>query len=252
MDHQRATPSVSGDAQVRVRCQRGLGFGDDGEVPAFPITKARPADAVPAGRMGYNLSAEKLLLHTIQPQEVFDELVSTGIFVSDPSRVEPLHADAYGWLYRQMASRLNTGGDGAVWFWAQIRRQELVELCRAAPEEVLLTCQVPRERVLLSHYGDWHSALNRNPLVLELPGETDEDYMTRLEDIFDAVDSRVLTAGRGPDAEYRHWPEDLRNELELSWQFMLDPRNYGRYESWQATSHCLYEDDVVQAVRLER
>lgn len=89
------------------RRQRRLGFSDDGDVPAFPITKARPGDAVPAGRMGYSLSAEKLLLHTIQPQEVFDELLSTGVFVSDPSRVEPLHADAYGWLYRQMASRLS-------------------------------------------------------------------------------------------------------------------------------------------------
>jgi hypothetical protein len=61
-----------------------------------------------------------------------------------------------------------------------------------------------------------------------------------------------LAAGRGPEAEYRHWPEDLRNELELSWEFMLDTRNYGRYESWQATTHCLYADDVVQAVRRER
>lgn len=81
------------------------GFSDDGDVPSFPMTKARPADAVPAGHMGYDLSMEKLLLHTIQSQEVFDELLSTGVFMSDPSRVEPLHADAYGWLYRQMASR---------------------------------------------------------------------------------------------------------------------------------------------------
>lgn len=120
---------MSGDAQALARGLRRQGFSDDGDVPTFPITKARPADAVPARRMGYNLSAEKLLLHTIQPQEVFDELLSTGVFVSDPSRVEPLHADAYAWLYRRMASRLNTAGDGAVWFRAQIRRQELVELC---------------------------------------------------------------------------------------------------------------------------
>jgi hypothetical protein len=92
----------------------------------------------------------------------------------------PLRNDAYAWLYRKMGSRLNTAGDGAVWFWAQIRRQELVELCRAAS----LRCQVARERVLLSHYGDWHSALNRSPLVIELRDETDEEYMARLEDTF--------------------------------------------------------------------
>lgn len=54
------------------------------------------------------------------------------------------------------------------------------------------------------------------------------------------------------DAGYRHWPEDLRAELEMSWEFILDPGNYGRYESWQATMHCLYEADVVEAVRLQR
>jgi hypothetical protein len=201
--------------------------------------------------MRYNLAAEKLLLHTVQPQEVFDELLSTGMFASDPSRVEPLHAAAYGWLYRQMAARLPTTGDGAVWFWAQIRRQELVELCPDSPREILLTCRLPRERVLLSHFGDWHAALNRNPIVVELPGESDEQFCARLERLFEEVDARVVATGVGRDAEYRHWPEDVRKELELSWEFLLDPRNYGRYDSWRATVHTLYEDDVVHAVRLE-
>ncbi|QOT19323.1 hypothetical protein [Paenarthrobacter sp. YJN-5] len=46
----------------------------------FFIHSARPADAVPAGRMGHNLSADQLLLHTIQTQEVVDELLSTGVY----------------------------------------------------------------------------------------------------------------------------------------------------------------------------
>ncbi|MDQ0618668.1 hypothetical protein [Arthrobacter globiformis] len=53
------------------------------------------------------------------------------------------------------------------------------------------------------------------------------------------------------DAGYRHWPADVRRELEDSWEFMLDPANYGRYESWQATVHSLRADDVVEAVRIE-
>lgn len=163
-----------------------------------------------------------------------------------------MHLDAYGWLYRQMAARLPTTGDGAVWLWAQIRRKELVELCTESPGGVLLTCSVPRERVLLSHFGDWHSALNRRPLVIELPGESDEEYGARLERIFEEVDDRIRAAGVPLAAGYRHWPEDLRNELERSWEFALEQGNYGRYESWQATVHCLHEDDVVKAVRLER
>ena len=62
-----------------------------------------------------------------------------------------------------MAARLPTKGNAAVWFWAQIRRQELVELSKESPEEVLLTCRVPRERVLLSQFGDWHSECATDP-----------------------------------------------------------------------------------------
>jgi hypothetical protein len=202
--------------------------------------------------MGYDLSADRLLLHTIQTEEAFEELLSTGRLVPDISRAEPLHADAYDWMFRQMAARLPTAGDGAIWLWAQIRRRELVELCRLSSGEVLLTCRVPRKRVLLSHFGDWHSVLNRTPHVLELPGESDEDYGARLDCIFDDVDARILAAGVPRDAGYRHWPVALRTELEQSWEFVLEPVNYGRYESWQATVHCLREDDVVEAVRIER
>ena len=77
--------------------------------------------------------------------------------------------------------------------------------------------------MLLSQFGDWHSALDRSPLIIEHPGESDEEYMDRLERAFDEADDRVRAAGLAPDAEYRHWPEDLRTELELSWEFILDP-----------------------------
>jgi hypothetical protein len=69
--------------------------------------------------------------------------------------------------------------------------------------------------------------------------------------IFEDVDSRVRAAGVSPNAGYRHWSADVRTELEDSWAFILDPTNYGRYESWQATVHALHADDVVQAVRIE-
>lgn len=51
--------------------------------------------------------------------------------------------------------------------------------------------------MLLSHFGDWHAALNRSPLVIELPGESDEEYCARLERLFEEVDARVLAAGGG-------------------------------------------------------
>ncbi len=83
--------------------------------------------------MAYDLSADWLLLHTIPTEEAFEALLSAGVLLPDPSRVEPFHGDAHEWMYRQMAARLPTEGDGALWFWAQIRRQDLVELCENSP-----------------------------------------------------------------------------------------------------------------------
>lgn len=99
-----------------------------------------------------------------------------------------------------MDARLPTTGDGAIWLWARIRRQHLVELCGLAPGQVLLTCTVPRERVLLSHFGDWHAVLNRHPLIIEHPDESDEAYGARLDRIFEDVDSRVRAVGVAPVA----------------------------------------------------
>ncbi|MFE4227033.1 hypothetical protein ACFRJ8_03980 [Arthrobacter sp. NPDC056886] len=64
----------------------------------LPITNARATDAVPRGRIGYDLSAERLLLHTIQTQDAVDALLSGGVLVPDSSLAEPLYADAYAWM----------------------------------------------------------------------------------------------------------------------------------------------------------
>lgn len=38
--------------------------------------------------MGYDLSDDRLLLHTIQAEAAFEGLLSTGVLEPDPSRVE--------------------------------------------------------------------------------------------------------------------------------------------------------------------
>ena len=64
-------------------------LSDDGPVPPFRFTKARPVDAVPRGRINCDLSADRLLLHTIQPKEAVDALLSSGVLVPDRSLAEP-------------------------------------------------------------------------------------------------------------------------------------------------------------------
>lgn len=231
--------------------ERALVFGDDVAVPPFPITTAHPADAVPKGRISYDISADSVLLHTIQTGAAFEALLTTGVLVPDNALAEPLYADAYAWMYRQMATRLATEGDGAIWFWARIGRQNLADLCRRADGEVLLTCRVPRERVLLSHFVDWHAVLNGRTHVPDLPDESDDEYVARMERILDDFDQRIRAAGlRGKGIQ--DWPAGLRTEMEESWEDILEPANYGRFESWQGTMHTLRAEDVVAAVRLER
>ena len=212
--------------------------------------KAAPADALPRGRIGYDPSADTLLLHTIQTEAAFEELVSTGQLRPNTSLGEPLFADAYAWMLAQMATRLTTSGEGALWFWARIRRQDLLESCRLSRGEVLLTCRIPRERVLLSHFGDWHAVLNTSIHVPDLLGESDEEYGARLDMIFDDFEERKKAAGVRND-RVADWPEHLRMEIQQSWEHIFQPQNFGRSDTVQATAHDLYADDVVEAVRLE-
>lgn len=175
---------------------------------------------------------------------------SAGFLVPDKSRVEPLHAEAYDWMFRQMDARLVTTGAGAIWFWAQTTRRDLVDSCRRhSAGSVLLTCRVPRERVLLSHFLDWHSVLNRSLVVLELPGESEDAYCDRLDRVLDDFYAKARAAGVGT-AALDDWPANLRAELEQSWEFALEPANYGRFEHRQATVHVLAAKDVVEAVRI--
>jgi Domain of unknown function (DUF3841) len=200
--------------------------------------------------MGYDIAADELLLHTIQTEAAFESLLSTGVLVPDNALAEPDFTDAYAWMLRQMAARLGTQGNGALWFWARIRRENLVELCGLARDGVLLTCRVPRERVLLSNFADWHSVLNACPFVPDLPGATDDAFSARIDKVLEDFDDRLKAAG-ARDAGISGWPEHLKAEAEQSWEFALDPANYGRFETWQGTMHRLHLENVVEAVRIE-
>jgi len=217
---------------------------------SFPVRQGSPAEAVPRGRMGYDLDAGCLLLHTVQAAEAFEELCATGTLRPDPALADPLFADAYDFMCRQMAARLPTSGAGALWLWARTTREDLVSCCRRSRGQVLLTCRVPRERVLLSHEVEWHHVLNRG--LCEMPrlaGETADDAYARWEKASDALGARLAAAGV-KDAPVREWPPGLRAEAERSWEAIFDRKNYGPHEFWQATVHALHAGDVTEAVRI--
>ena len=216
----------------------------------FPIRTARRGAAVLPGRLPYDLSAPTLLLHTIQTAAAFEELLFAGRLVPDPAKAEPEFADAYSWMLRQMERRLPTRGQAALWLWARIRREDLLHHCRSSGGHVLLTCRIHRERVLLSQYDDWHAVLNGSPNVLPNQGESDDEYGSRLDSVLDEFYTRVEAAGasKRPPVD---WPEELREEIESSWDSILNPANYPRTAYWQATIHELRAEDIVEAVLFE-
>lgn len=216
---------------------------------SFPIGSAPPEKAVPAGTIGYDLDADTLLLHTFQTNAAFEELLKVGVLRQKPELADPWYPDAYDWMNRMMAARLPTSGNTALWSWAKIRRRDLVTHCRYGRGEVLLTCRIPRERVLLLHDSEWYSALNSTIAIPQLPGETEEDFDARWHRTYDDFNNRLRAAGadRSP---VRQWPQDLRDEVEQSWECIFDRSYFGPKDYWEATVHEIYAGDVVEAVRI--
>ena len=226
------------------------GYRHDGHMH-FPIRTSPSTDAFPPGRIPYDIHAPALLLHTVQTEEAFDELCSTGRIVPNPALASPHRADAYSWMYRQMNNRLPTRGDGALWFWAKIRRRDLISNCGLGDGGVLLACRVPREHVLLSQYDDWHQVLNNCPNAVPLPHESEDAYRKRFDDQLDDFFDRVAAKGQWG---YRvsDWPENFQHEIEATWEQIMHPANYPKTVYWQATTHELRAENVTDAVHLKK
>lgn len=220
---------------------------------SFPIRSDPPDFAVPAGRIGYDLEAEILLLHTIQTGDAFTQLLATGVLRAEPEHAAAEWPEAYQWMNRMMDERLPTSGRTALWLWARIRRHDLVGNCRRAHRtgepHVLLTCRIPRERVLLSQFDEWHAALNFTLAIPPRQAEPDEEFNARYDEIATSFTARLEAAGVR-NAPLRRWPIDLRAEAERSWESILVPTNFDRRAYWQGTVHEIYADDVVEAVRI--
>ncbi|MBU8867833.1 DUF3841 domain-containing protein [Paenarthrobacter aromaticivorans] len=217
----------------------------------IPVRTVSPGGAVPPGRLGYDLNAPVLLLHTIHSADAFEELQVTGRILPDPARAEPVFAEAYAWMLRRMGERLPTRGSGALWLWAKLPRAELVDSCKRPRNEVLLTCRIPRERVLLSDFIAWHQVLNRQPYVLPLPGESSGDFSPRIDAVLDDFWHRAQAAGIR-DEPVSSWSPELRAEIEASWEPILDLASYKRGSVWQGTVHELRASDVIDAARITR
>ena len=226
---------------IKVRLEGASDLERKGRLPRRPVLLAPPF------RVATYLDAPVLTLHTIQTPAAYDVLRRKGILVGDPALGDADFAEAYDWMRRQMAARLPTAGEGILWLWLKTNYRDLVGNARHARGEVLLTVRVPRERVLLSHFDDWHTVLNRGLEVPLLPGETFEEWSPRFDS---AYDEWGLRADSYRDLPIEAWPPNLRAELEASWESIFDLSKREEPLYIQATVHALHASEVVRAVRI--
>lgn len=214
---------------------------------AFAELPSRPWFLAPPLRVVREPRAEVPTLYTIQTREAYEALVNDGVLVGDSSRGWEEFQEAYGWMLRQMERRLPGPRDGLLWLWPTATRQQLRDSARHARGDVLLTVKVPRERVLLSEFSDWHAVLNRSLQVPQRLAETDEGWQARWTKLDDAFDARAKPYRALPISE---WPDDLRAEIEASWEAIFDPATWRPKPDLQATMRQLHPVDVVRAVRI--
>lgn len=216
--------------------------------------------AVPRRSLHYDVRADELLLHSMLSPAAYAVLATDGVLRCDPSLIDEDFRTAYDWLCQQARQRVR-GARGVypIWFWAQIRRDDLLLNVRHAARydrgSVLITCRIQRSRCLLSAYDDWHCALNLMPLVPVPPGvdpDSDaafEDWEREHDAVHERLDGRLRDAGLQRTAPFREWPSELRREVAHSWEHLFDIDAYPRNECWQATVEEVHASDVTTAVR---
>jgi hypothetical protein len=172
----------------------------------------------------------------------------------DTSRIEAELKQAYDWLCRE-TKRFLPGATGCypVWAYARISRADLrtlVSCDEAAEQSLLLTCRIPRERVVLSDYEAWHHVLGG---WLLSPDYDSGATTTAAEYWWDRVEAALGAEAFKQAMRTWRWPQPYQDELELSWRRIFDVEaSVLRRPTTvvQATFEELRPADVIRAVPL--
>jgi hypothetical protein len=132
----------------------------------------------------------------------------------DPAETEPDFAAAYRWMSEQYAERIGGPVVPLLWAWARIPRRELLRLSGWTTGSVLVTLDVPRDRVLLSDFDDWHAVINLWELQ---PRDVDDAELDRRIEAFWVEREALGATGR----DIGLWPADLRERVVASWEALV-------------------------------
>jgi len=203
-----AVRCIIGPMETSPRRDVATRLGGYQELPSRPWFLAPPlrVESAPHG--------EVLTMYTIQSRDAYETLANDGVLVGDSMLGWPEFQEAYAWMLRQMARRLpGAPSAGLLWLWPTATRKQLLAVAKQARGSVLMTVRVERKRVLLSEFLDWHIVLNRSLHVPEFPGESDEEWEARWNELDESFTARAEPYRESPMRELR--PEDVVRAVRI-------------------------------------
>jgi len=125
----------------------------------LPLSRLRRLIDMPADAL--------VRIHTLQSDAGISAARQRGFFCGDRDAVETdWFLPAYEWMRDRMSERVpDFSGDLPVWAWARrpvIRRRRDPSLRETRTR---ITALVPRRRILVSCFHDWHECLNGMPIT---------------------------------------------------------------------------------------
>lgn len=191
-------------------------------------------------------------LWTIQTTEFYDTLQKNGVVYCDrESWFCQEYRDMYDWMANEMRKHIGIPPQKKVrypiWAWYQYTSRKKPRppissnmLDSDQKEGVMLEIEIPDDKVLLSDFGLWHVPLNGHPI-------SDDKKLMKRFDAFRAV--------HGGSCDFEDYPEDLKNDIMVTWSVIFDLRT--KLRRWVAKAMwnrsiqaCFWELKLEQVVEV--
>jgi hypothetical protein len=221
-----------------------------------------PPTLIPAGKLGLRSDKSTVEMLTVQAASILDILHRDTVARPDLGQSDyfeyPEYARAYRWMSRQVAARAEVPAwfdpeAGAMfWLWAHTTRKALVDQARSAAlsdaAQVVLRVRIPKSRVVLSDFDDWHCVLNVFPVydadersAFEAAVAGGLDYASAFEE--------TLEVSFGSRWRFDELDASTVAALEQTWQHCLVERP----RRWNATQGCVAHlelSDIIDIIEL--
>ena len=199
-----------------------------------------------------HVKSDHIRLWTIQSPDVWNALQEQKTLLVDPNHptfVSHIDGfpDAYDWMREQMTQRISDYSGHYPW-WAYEHFLDLRfyrwHTHPSGQRLVRLELVIPREKVLLSAYGDWHCVLNRAYLPASI---LEEDYDREMAAWEEAAKRSGIEVSYGRPKVVVPYPEPWEMQMQTSWEHVFDVEARRPTQTIQATFEELKLAEVVKA-----